>query len=400
MEERVLFIGGLFLERFAPFLRSKGAEIYLISTRRDDSISAVDHYTYNPSIKPQEIVNYINQNKITGVVSKIDADNEFTYIRDAMVKEIVENAGIPFFGTGLRSATIALDKSIQRECFENYNIPIPIGGVGTSFEQVKEISSTLCYPIILKNPVGAVSKGVYFVANPDELEEVYHSVGSARVVIEEFLSGYEIGLEALVWKGNIQINPSVYLGGTSRENNPHNRVRACPYLNSKMQKKADDLITRIIKLIDCEGIIQVDTVFNTNTEQFFVLEVNCRFNGMSDLTASASNINIFEESVQCVTNLWQQKEVIINSIGFEIPITMSENEIESYIKNNSLVKEVRLTNGKGLIHLSTSDAGLIEKYIHSLPSHTRLFDIRSTLEILRKTMNTLEESRNGEFIGN
>ncbi|MEJ3719963.1 ATP-grasp domain-containing protein [Paenibacillus polymyxa] len=373
MGKKILFIGGLFLERFSPFLKKKGLSIYLISTNKNDSTQAADYFEYNPLIKPNEIVEFIKFHNINGVISKIDADNEFTYVRDAMVKEALEPLGIPFFGLDLRAATISMDKAIQRSLFEAFNIPIPRGAICSSFDEVTELSD-LSFPLVLKKPIGSVSNGVFFVESKEKLKETYDAMKSEIVVVEEFVEGYEIGLEAIVWKGSTQIYPGALLGETSIKSSPHSKVRICPFLSSENQEEANDLLHKLIDAIKCEGIIQVDTVFNPKTKKFLVLEVNCRFNGMSDLTSSASGLNIFNEAISCVLNEWKPKEIKKHDYAVEIPVKLNKEEFGRFVYSNPLVKETRLVNGMGLIHLATSDPNLILDFISSLPENCKEFE--------------------------
>jgi phosphoribosylamine---glycine ligase len=117
-----------------------------------------------------------------------------------------EKAGLAVFGPRQRAAAIEGSKSFAKELMEKYQIPTADYAVFTTFEEARQYIEEKGAPIVIKADGLAAGKGVTVALTKEEalqsLEEMLvgqkFGEASARVVIEEFLSGEEFSLMALV----------------------------------------------------------------------------------------------------------------------------------------------------------------------------------------------------------
>ncbi|MEH7438830.1 phosphoribosylamine--glycine ligase [Neobacillus drentensis] len=117
-----------------------------------------------------------------------------------------EAAGLLVFGPRQVAAEIEGSKSFAKELMTKYQIPTADYAVFTSFEEARGYIEEKGAPIVIKADGLAAGKGVTVAFTKEEalasLEEMLvgarFGVASSRVVIEEFLSGEEFSLMALV----------------------------------------------------------------------------------------------------------------------------------------------------------------------------------------------------------
>lgn len=117
-----------------------------------------------------------------------------------------EAAGLLVFGPRQVAAEIEGSKSFAKELMKKYQIPTADYAVFTSFEEARDYIEEKGAPIVIKADGLAAGKGVTVALTKEEalasLEEMLvgarFGAASSRVVIEEFLSGEEFSLMALV----------------------------------------------------------------------------------------------------------------------------------------------------------------------------------------------------------
>ncbi|WP_020387426.1 ATP-grasp domain-containing protein [Kribbella catacumbae] len=139
------------------------------------------------------------------------------------VAAVAEALGLP--GVGLDAARISRNKLLMREAQQRGGAPVP------QFRLVPDVDAALAaadefgYPIILKPTLGAASNFVFKINGPDELRTRFPQAvgGMARMswfqmeadgidlgpyglLVESFLDGQEMQIEAVAW------DDEVYLG--------------------------------------------------------------------------------------------------------------------------------------------------------------------------------------------
>lgn len=341
-KKRILILGDTFLERFTPWLKEFHNEIHVIASHNTESLSLVDQFLIDPVISTEEIKSYIQKNQIEGIISKVDTNNEFHLIRDAVIKEYADEHSIPFFGQSMRSAIISMDKSIQRIIFESEAIPMPKGYIVNDEKDLLQASSKLRFPVVLKKNTGSANVGVFFAKNTEELELIYASNKMNNMVLEEFIAGQEVGLQAIVVGGNIRIIQHAYLGQTSIQSDPHSRYRISPGLDPRLKKEAERLIEHLVKITGVNGILQVDCIHEPDSNRLLVLEVNNRFNGMCDLVSYSSGFNVFKNTVLYSMGI-KDFDRENQAIAVEIPIKSlhaKEWGVDSFVKASREFKNI------------------------------------------------------------
>ncbi len=86
------------------------------------------------------------------------------------------------------------NKSELQTLARQLNIPNPNNRIITSFQEIKEMSSTLQYPIVLKRDYGSYGAGVKICSNTEELMEAYQVLSLKKVSMSP-LTKIKIGLK-------------------------------------------------------------------------------------------------------------------------------------------------------------------------------------------------------------
>lgn len=324
-QPRLLFIGNSFFDRFAPFIRELGIESVLLATEGSDGLSEADVvYQTHPHLDAAQVIRIALEERVSGVVTKVLASHEETLMRDAIVKEHLERShGIPVFSQSVRAAAMTIDKGHTRQFLMAAGIKMPPGRVAQREEEVLAAARTLQFPLVLKVPSGSFSRGVAMVRLEQDLLLAYRQLGSQRVIVEEFIQGQEVSVEVLIQEKRIAVMPAAYLGDSSADLNPHGRLRICPFFAPEVQERIDNLMTTIALALGAEGILQADLIYTG--QELYLLELNARFGGTSDLTSLTTGQSLFRQAIEMVLGNWRPAERMLpRRICLEVPVELDE----------------------------------------------------------------------------
>ncbi|WP_328665299.1 ATP-grasp domain-containing protein [Streptomyces sp. NBC_00328] len=130
----------------------------------------------------------------------------------------VESAAELATALGLRTSPRAAvsacrDKYLGRQALKERGVPQAESIAVTDLAQAQEAAERIGYPVVVKPRALSASCGVTFVPGPQQLEEAYQEAGriwfdevprsEAPILVEEFLDGPEISVEALCRDGQV-----------------------------------------------------------------------------------------------------------------------------------------------------------------------------------------------------
>jgi biotin carboxylase len=123
------------------------------------------------------------------------------------VAAINEICGLP--GILPEKTSLVTNKGEMRIKYKKYNVPSPQFYVINDRSELKEAAQQINYPSVIKPVDSSGSKGVALVQCFSQLENAYSSARSfsnlGKVILEEFMDGEEVSVEAFVVNGNINI---------------------------------------------------------------------------------------------------------------------------------------------------------------------------------------------------
>lgn len=145
-----------------------------------------------------------------------------------------------------------------------------------------EILTRLTLPVFVKPNNGGSSIGMSKVNRAGELEDALHKAfrEDNQVLVEEFISGREFTIGVFRNKDNIIVLPITEIitkneffdfeakyQGKSEEITPAG-------IDGVMQDQLESAARRVYEVLNCRGVVRIDFIYNTETRQPFMLEVN------------------------------------------------------------------------------------------------------------------------------
>jgi len=118
------------------------------------------------------------------------------------LSDLLKSAGVAAIGASQAAGRIETSKSFAKQLMQKYKIPTAKFQIAESYDRALQVITEFGYPLVIKADGLAAGKGVYIVEDPAHAKEVLteifvsKSLGAAgdRVIIEEFLQGWEVSL--------------------------------------------------------------------------------------------------------------------------------------------------------------------------------------------------------------
>lgn len=152
----------------------------------------------------------IDIDAIVEVAKKFRPNGIMTLATDMPMRSVAAaTTALGLCGISMDTAIKATDKAEMIKAFKSHGVESPWFVTVSSLEGLKEKMDGLTYPCIMKPTDNAGSRGVTLVHSPHELLEAYsYSLRESRsgnVIIEEYLSGHEVSVEMMMYKGEANV---------------------------------------------------------------------------------------------------------------------------------------------------------------------------------------------------
>jgi len=145
-----------------------------------------------------------------------------------------------------------------------------------------DILKQLQLPVFVKPNNGGSSIGMSKVNKTEELAAALEKAFKEdnQILIEEFISGREFTIGVFKNKGEIMVLPITEIithneffdfeakyQGKSEEQTPSQ-------IDASMKEKLESAAKRVYEVLNCRGVVRIDFIYDTATQQPFMLEVN------------------------------------------------------------------------------------------------------------------------------
>lgn len=211
-----------------------------------------------------------------------------TYGEDGRIQGVLECLDVPYLGSDVLSSAICMDKAITNEILEYYNIPqarflnIHRLYFKDNFEQIKEDTNKIGYPVFIKPSNAGSSVGVTKVEEESSLKDALIEAFKYddMVLIEEAVIGREFEIAVMgnefpvaSLPGEHVIEGHTFFNYDSKYKDAKTVLMAPAEVDEKVEDGIRELAVKVYKLLGCSGLARVD-IFYSNEGEFKVNEVN------------------------------------------------------------------------------------------------------------------------------
>jgi len=174
---------------------------------------------YNPSaigMKNADIPIVMSTRDIEGSVRVARSQNDITPISGVLtvgtdasmtVSAVANSLNLP--GIKFEDAEAATNKIKMRVRFKEHNVPAPDFYPVWSLSDAKKASKALGFPVVIKPSDNMGARGVMRLDNKNQLSDAFefakNASPSGELIIEEYMNGPELSIDAVIYKGEITI---------------------------------------------------------------------------------------------------------------------------------------------------------------------------------------------------
>lgn len=161
----------------------------------------------------QEVVSTIDIPAVIEVAKKHKVDAVLTLASDMPMRTVAAVAReLGLVGISDEAAIKATNKFEMRKSLAAHGVPVPNFFCVSSVEEYKKVLAEVRYPFIVKPADNSGSRGIVKIEEGDDFSQVLeaytYSLASSRngdVVVEEYMDGSEVSVEALAIDGNVYV---------------------------------------------------------------------------------------------------------------------------------------------------------------------------------------------------
>ena len=204
LDKSLLILGGG-PDQIHGILKAKEMGIYTIVLDGNENANAkqcADEF-HTVSIKHFEQIKQFITNKLN---KKVDGVIAFGVDIASIVAKTANLLKVNYT-ISLKSALLSEDKFIAKEFMKKNSIPIPKYRQITHMEELNNFIKEVGFPVIIKPVDNSASRGISLITSNNNLSHYFDYAKSLskskKVIAEEYLSGFQITTESIVYNKNI-----------------------------------------------------------------------------------------------------------------------------------------------------------------------------------------------------
>lgn len=221
-----------------------------------------------------DILDVIIKNKIEVVFITLHG----RYGEDGTVQKILDDAGIPYTGSGVEASALALDKVASKKNFVKNNIPIPEYAVFEKGHFDISEADRLGFPLVVKPQLEGSSIGLSIVREKIFLKDAVDKAFQYgdKIVLEKYIAGRELTVGILGDKAlpviEIVAKNKVYDYEAKYKDSSTQYLVPAP-IDKGSYEEAMRLGRAAHSALGCRSFSRVDIMMSAD-KKMFVLEVN------------------------------------------------------------------------------------------------------------------------------
>lgn len=225
---------------------------------------------------------------------------------DGKVQAAFDLMGIKYTGTDYIGAALAMDKSISKDIFVQYNIPTPMG---IKLKDKNDMADNIPFPKVVKAANGGSSVGVYITNNIEEYKKAVEDAFKYdnTVIVEEYIKGREFSVGVIEEKASpiIEIIPKTGFYDYKNKYQPDSTEEICPaQIPKDKEEEMKKIAEAVFKALRLKTYARVDFLMRDTDSAIYCLEANT-LPGMTPMSlmpqeASADGISYSELCIKII----------------------------------------------------------------------------------------------------
>lgn len=253
-------------------------------------------------------------------IKELDIDIAFIALHgrfgeDGTIQKILEDAGLPYTGSGPLASRLALDKIASKEIFIEGGLDVPRFTVLDKKAKIPHFSD---FPLVVKPQFEGSSIGISIARNNEELKEataLAFNYGD-MIIVEEYINGRELAVGILDNEPLPVIEIVVrerFYNFKAKYNRGDTQYIVPAKIDTRIYRDAQEKGRLAHRLLGCECFSRVDMLFDERLDKLFVLEVNS-IPGLTDHSllpkaAAAAGIDFGQLCLKVVETALKKKVV-------------------------------------------------------------------------------------------
>ncbi|WP_314295781.1 urea carboxylase [Acinetobacter schindleri] len=264
---------------------------------------------------------------------------------------LCEAQGIVFLGPNAEQMKAFGLKHTARELAIQANVPLLPGSqlLADEAEALLE-AERIGYPVMLKSTAGGGGIGMRLVWNAEELKEAYATVSylaqanfkDAGLYLEKFVQNARHIEVQIFGDGNGLV---LALGerdcSVQRRNQKVIEETPAPHLNDTQRAYIQNVAIQLMQSVNYRSAGTVEFVMDTDTQEFYFLEVNTRLQVEHGVTEQVFGVDLVEWMVTLGSGDWVAPTLKLESQGHSIQVRLyAEDPIKNFQPSAGLLTHV------------------------------------------------------------
>ncbi|ENX58481.1 MULTISPECIES: urea carboxylase [Acinetobacter] len=266
--------------------------------------------------------------------------------------DLCEQQGITFIGpTSQQMRDFGLKHTARELAIQN-NVPLlPGSQLLIDLDDALLQASQIGYPVMLKSTAGGGGIGMRLVWKEQELKEAYQTVSylaqanfkDAGLYLEKFVENARHIEVQIFGDGQGHV---IALGerdcSVQRRNQKVIEETPAPHLNEEQRRYIQQVAIQLMQSVQYRSAGTVEFVMDTDTQQFYFLEVNTRLQVEHGVTEQVYGVDLVEWMVTLASGDWQAPQQIAPPKGHSIQVRLyAEDPIKNFQPSAGLLTSVK-----------------------------------------------------------
>ncbi|ERS04052.1 urea carboxylase [Acinetobacter sp. COS3] len=299
---------------------------------------------------------YLNIEKILGAALESGAEAihpGYGFLSEnAAFCDLCEQQGIAFIGpTSQQMRDFGLKHTARELAIQN-QVPLLPGSQLLIDEQDAIVQAAqIGYPVMLKSTAGGGGIGMRLVWNEVELRDAYQTVSylaqanfkDAGLYLEKFVQNARHIEVQIFGDGKGQV---LALGerdcSVQRRNQKVIEETPAPHLNHQQREYIQQIAIQLMQSVQYRSAGTVEFVMDTDTQEFYFLEVNTRLQVEHGVTEQVYGVDLVEWMVTLASGDWLEPTQQLESKGHSIQVRLyAEDPIKNFQPSAGLLTSVK-----------------------------------------------------------